>query len=947
MWERPVDALLPGFYLKKEFLKNLNTNFGKPEFVQPIFDPKSKPSQLANLPGGGGGGGGGGQAAGPQHPTEEGFEHYLVSRGVLSLPADEDLLEVFQSALKGAPLPAPWSMWFDKTTRTLFFTNTTTCETQWSHPLHRLLEDLAKVGRRVLSIPFGMRAEHLAALNRTWDSDARAEILKWQTANEDGREYYYNVETNDVMWERPVDAVLPAFYLKKQFLKKLSLSHQEKVSDQRRAEPALLPQLPIRRDSGSTKPSTATTVTSTMSSPQSDDVSGTRQRTSKTRRASRKLSDVAQLDDNWEYYLTTQGIVNVPGEENLLRVFQSVLKRAPMPAPWKVWHDKLNNRFFFVKKSTGATSWQHPLNSVLQELAGIARHHFTLPESRQADHISMWGSTWDAQADVEIAKWNAATDEDDMEYFFNSETNETMWERPEDVVLPELFLRRQFLTKLAALQCHSKEEAEAQKVESECEIAEAVPASVKRPTIRATVKAISPKPQRKGIQQKGIVLRSTRPAAREVQDDSEAVIGVLTEAVQGDVDAPVYTFDFEAQAVSVGIEAAQHVEGSFEKAKSAAKAAGLSARAAALNIFEQSVAAGRAALAVVPTLPASERAKAAAISAAEVHVGNLAEQLQAAALAAYATSQDFDDRKHATEQATTFVARELGPGTADPESLQQLTGDATLFASAVNLGIHSCKALQLDEEQASAAGSAAAFYVFREGGRNELASAVAACAASQTARNAGWAPDAQVQATVSAAKQAGSSPGQLEEIARRAAHDAGIKDSLKSVLARAGTLVEKGGRAEPLSSDNDLEQTVTEDAKSFSFAAPDSSLTMLYEQIDSSPQSSTLETASSFGQTGRLSLTGSQRFRGLCTIDEVQSALTDAERCLAAFEEERKLQMKTLHRKRSRNKLAKDRLPRDIEVAMTEAQKILSTFDDERRLQLQMFKNSRNRSGRF
>ena len=511
MWERPVDALLPGFYLKKEFLKNLNGSFGRSDVLQPISQlaAKSKSTLATTLS----------PTGGPRDlPTDEGYHNYLVGREILNLPADELLLQVFQSALRGAPLPAPWSMWLDKTTRTLFFTNNTTGETQWTHPLHRLFQDLAAVGRRILAIPVCMRVEHLAALSRSWDSDARGEILKWQTAHEDGKEYYYNIETNEVMWERPVDAVLPAFYLRKQFLKKLSLCHQEKL-DLRRAETGLLPQLPVRRDSVSTMPSTATTVTSTLSTPQSEDP-GTRLKTGKTRRASRKLSDIAQLDDNWEYYLTTQGIVNVPGEENLLRVFQSVLKRAPMPAPWKIWHDRANNRFFFVKKSTGNTSWQHPLNSVLLELAGIARHHFTLPESRQADHIVMWGNAWDAQADVEIAKWNAATDENDMEYFFNTETNETMWERPEDVVLPELFLRRQFLARLGALQSSSKEIASTQK-ESESEV-EAVPSYTKRQVIRATVKSVSPKPKRKAIvQHKGVVLRTTRPPPRQVEDESQ------------------------------------------------------------------------------------------------------------------------------------------------------------------------------------------------------------------------------------------------------------------------------------------------------------------------------------------------------------------------------------------------------------------------------------------
>ena len=419
----------------------------------------------------------------------------------------------------------------------------------------------------------------------------------------------------------------------------------------------------------------------------------------------------------------------------------------------------------------------------------------------------------------------------------------------------------------------------------------------------------------------------------------QAVIDILEQAVQGRIE-PIYS-DVEAKAVSAGVEAAQDVEGSFEKAKSAAMVAGRNAKAAALSVFEQSVAAGRAALAVEPMLAVSERAKAAALSAAEVNAGNVFEQLQAAAVAAFATSQDFDDKRAAMIEAATFAAPKLeGSSAESSEMLQQLAGDATLFASAVNLAIQSCKTLKPDEGPA-AAGTAAAFYVLREAGGNDLASATAATSAFQTARAAGWTPDAQLEAAISAAHQAGGNPGHLEEIARAAARDAGIEATSQVYQAKVLNLVQKSGDAEvAASSDNDL--VAESSSKSFSFAR-DSSPIRFYDQLEDSPQSNLMETASSLGQTGRFSL-GSQRFRGLCTIDEIHSALTDAERCLAAFEEERKIQMSTLQRKRSRNKLSKDRLPKDVELAMTEAQKILSTFDEERRQQLQIFKNSRNRS---
>ena len=351
MWERPVDALLPAFYLKKEFLKHLTSAFSSGHSVR---RHKASPTRLRSKP-----------SPASQVPDES-WQHYLTSQEVITAQ-EEDLLAVFQAVLTGAPLPAPWTMWFDKLSKTFFFTNSSTLETKWSHPLHHLLVELADVGRRVQVLPAAIKAEHLAALNRTWETEARAEILKWQTAMDNGREYYYNVDTKEAMWERPVDAVLPAFFLKKQFLKKLSLRHESKPSDRMIRD---LAECRLQRKDSA---SSTTASWSAFSDNNSED-------RVRRRRASQKLSEIAHLDDNWEYYLTTQGIVNIPGEENLLHSFQSVLKRAPLPAPWKIWHDKANNRFFFVKKTTGRGRCG----------TSHGQHYQKLPTSRQKWLVKGW-----------------------------------------------------------------------------------------------------------------------------------------------------------------------------------------------------------------------------------------------------------------------------------------------------------------------------------------------------------------------------------------------------------------------------------------------------------------------------------------------------------------------------------------------------------------------------
>ena len=117
-------------------------------------------------------------------------------------------------------------MWFDKEKRAFFFTNASSGQTSWIHPLHHLFVELAGVARRFDELPLHCKAEHLAVLNRTWETEARAEVMRWRSAFDERNgmkvEYYYNEETKDVMWERPVDALLPGFYLRKEFLKNLN-----------------------------------------------------------------------------------------------------------------------------------------------------------------------------------------------------------------------------------------------------------------------------------------------------------------------------------------------------------------------------------------------------------------------------------------------------------------------------------------------------------------------------------------------------------------------------------------------------------------------------------------------------------------------------------------------------------------------------------------------------
>ena len=55
------------------------------------------------------------EGLGPSAPTcgmfEWSWREYLRGHGVLFVPGEEELLRVFETTLRGSPLPAPWSMW--------------------------------------------------------------------------------------------------------------------------------------------------------------------------------------------------------------------------------------------------------------------------------------------------------------------------------------------------------------------------------------------------------------------------------------------------------------------------------------------------------------------------------------------------------------------------------------------------------------------------------------------------------------------------------------------------------------------------------------------------------------------------------------------------------------------------------------------------------------------
>jgi hypothetical protein len=146
---------------------------------------------------------------------------YLESLGIADKRTERGLLRFLETALTAAPIPVPWIMFVDQGGHTFFY-NEGSGESTWRHPLEQVLKDLAATCRQALTLLAGKRNEWLQTLVDSWTEEAAKEYAKWYTAKDsNGREYYCQVETNETMWEHPVNVVLPAFYVKIEFAKKL------------------------------------------------------------------------------------------------------------------------------------------------------------------------------------------------------------------------------------------------------------------------------------------------------------------------------------------------------------------------------------------------------------------------------------------------------------------------------------------------------------------------------------------------------------------------------------------------------------------------------------------------------------------------------------------------------------------------------------------------------
>merc|ERR1719284_2120996 len=111
-------------------------------------------------------------------------------------------------------------------------------------------------------------------------------------------------------------------------------------------------------------------------------------------------------------------------------------------------HRDEQGQIFFANRTTNASTWTHPLEPSLRELAGVCRMCLTFPPALRESTIATLLETWQGEAKRDLAKWYAVKHENGKEYYCHRDTGEAMWTHPAEVVMPQHYIKIQAVQQL-------------------------------------------------------------------------------------------------------------------------------------------------------------------------------------------------------------------------------------------------------------------------------------------------------------------------------------------------------------------------------------------------------------------------------------------------------------------------------------------------------------------
>merc|ERR1740121_2558651 len=164
--------------------------------------------------------------------------------------------------------------------------------------------------------------------------------------------------------------------------------------------------------------------------------------------ASSNISEVAPWStDERSSYVRSLGVATGPHEASVLLLLEDAIADAPLPPPWVMSRDENGSPFWFDQVDQDS-SWKHPLESVLRELAGVCQACLSLDIPRRMPCLQSLKKAWQAAAKQELDKWCRGADTEGREYYWHSESKDVTWEHPGERILPEYYIKMKILARL-------------------------------------------------------------------------------------------------------------------------------------------------------------------------------------------------------------------------------------------------------------------------------------------------------------------------------------------------------------------------------------------------------------------------------------------------------------------------------------------------------------------
>jgi hypothetical protein len=363
--------------------------------------------------------------------------------GSLHYARDPAVSQFLHEVLSSTNLPKPWTA-IRNAKNVLLFQNRDKGIATTQHPLEHVLPSLAEVCHECLQLGPEACQERIRTVHTAWKAEAQETMQKWhQTVDKStGRQYHFNSETEETMWESPTAALLPAFKVKFEGVTRLLDHDYREVLKATRTEAQqartgteqtaaaspdeqTAPAVPNAERLRVPSPPLSAGAISRKSSP-----SNARFR-SQDATAGKNISNTPEDSsvEQWKTFVASSGIVDLPVEAAIAKFLHDVIAT------------------LFVKHPGQS---RETYENLLRLLARECRECLTLDSAKRHARVTDLHAKWSAEAHSEHAKWQPRVSQSkNKTYYVHADTGETTWDDPTRTVVPMYHIRLEAINKLA------------------------------------------------------------------------------------------------------------------------------------------------------------------------------------------------------------------------------------------------------------------------------------------------------------------------------------------------------------------------------------------------------------------------------------------------------------------------------------------------------------------